>query len=82
MTFHAGLCWIRIKVLGFLSCSLWENDNNFKYFFMQAAAPVFVDKDDQSNRWLNDITAKNLLVPKSLADVEGNYSACACSRKK
>lgn len=38
---------------------------------MQAAAPVFVDKDDQSNRWLNDITAKNLLVPKSLADVEG-----------
>lgn len=45
---------------------------------MQAATPVFVDKDDQSNRWLNDITAKNLLVPKSLADVEGKYGVCAC----
>lgn len=45
--------------------------HNFVYFSYQAAPPVFIDKDDQSSRWLNDIAAKNLLEPQSLNDVQG-----------
>lgn len=41
--------------------------------YFQAAPIVFIDKDDQSSRWINDITAKNLLEPRSLSDLQGTW---------
>ncbi|XP_063589931.1 glutamine amidotransferase-like class 1 domain-containing protein 1 [Penaeus indicus] len=66
-----------VSAPSFLQCyKLTQSAFSIQIATPDAATPVFVDKDDQSNRWLNDITAKNLLVPKSLADVEGGQYSC------
>lgn len=42
----------------------------------QGSPAVFIDKDDQSSRWLSDMEAKNLLQYSSLTDIEGNTVLC------
>ncbi|XP_076032079.1 glutamine amidotransferase-like class 1 domain-containing protein 1 isoform X2 [Oratosquilla oratoria] len=38
--------------------------------------PIFIDKDEQSSRWLTDITAKGQLNPSPLSQIDGTNYSC------
>ncbi|XP_045127508.1 glutamine amidotransferase-like class 1 domain-containing protein 1 [Portunus trituberculatus] len=66
-----------VSAPSFLQCyKLTQSAFNIEIATPEAAAPVFIDKDDQSSRWLNDIGAKNLLEPRSLSEVQGGQYSC------
>ncbi|KAG0716056.1 Glutamine amidotransferase-like class 1 domain-containing protein 1 [Chionoecetes opilio] len=60
-----------VSAPSFLQCyKLTQSAFNIEIATPEAAPPVFIDKDDQSSRWLNDISAKNLLEPRSLSEIQ------------
>ncbi|XP_053643240.1 glutamine amidotransferase-like class 1 domain-containing protein 1 isoform X2 [Cherax quadricarinatus] len=66
-----------VSAPSFLQCyKLTQSAFNIEIATPEAAAAVFIDKDDQSTRWLNDIAAKKLLEPHSLSDIQGSQYSC------
>lgn len=66
-----------VSAPSFLQCyKLTQSAFNIVIATPQAAVPAFIDKDDQSSRWLSDMSAKNLLEPHSLSDIQGSQYSC------
>ncbi|KAG7165734.1 Glutamine amidotransferase-like class 1 domain-containing protein 1-like, partial [Homarus americanus] len=60
-----------VSAPSFLQCyKLTQSAFNIEIATPEAAAAVFIDKDDQSSRWLSDIASKKLLEPQSLSDIQ------------
>ncbi|XP_064079325.1 glutamine amidotransferase-like class 1 domain-containing protein 1 isoform X2 [Macrobrachium nipponense] len=60
-----------VSAPSFLQCyKLTQSAFSIQIAAPEAKAPTFIDKDDQSSRWLNDIASKNLLNPKPLTEIE------------
>ncbi|XP_068241184.1 glutamine amidotransferase-like class 1 domain-containing protein 1 [Palaemon carinicauda] len=66
-----------VSAPSFLQCyKLTQSAFSIQIAAPEAKAPTFIDKDDQSSRWLNDIASKNLLNPKPLTEIEAGQYSC------